>query len=474
MGLRRIVTTVVFCGLGLALGSPSLAQPNESAFGPTVTVAPLRGKGGAACAKKLGRWLDEQVPIERWHGGAAVGGFRTFEALSQFVEKKGRALGAQIVVVGTARSNKLVLEAYAVKSGALLHLARIPIPKAAGHCMLGRRGRKQLTRFVAQAVKAYQHRKAVAARRAADAADPLAKARVATATLAAVALPPSLAPVQTSTPSMPKSDFEGSENALRAAPRKQAGAEPEPRAAVPAFEPTWIEIEPQVGLGQRNFAFKADGGSTRHSYLVGALFTPGFRVQLRPYLIPDGDWGRLSLDLNYQQSPSFQSRRQGMGPLVRSGYSEFQAVVHYPIAFSNVDIGPQVGFHSLAYALGGTAAGAMGEDTPSVNYRSLLAGLRLRAPLGRTAELRASASYLPLLAAGEVFSSKYYPNGSGWGLRLQAGATVRVHQHLHVVVAGHFTAYALQFGVGGGVDDGLVTEAVDRSSGLRLGLRLGF
>lgn len=474
MGFRRISTTVVLCGLGLALGSQAQAQPSDSAFGPTVTVAPLRGKGGADCAQKLSRWLDEQVPIEPWHGGAAVGGFQTFEALSQFVERKGRALGAQIVVVGTARSNKLVLEAYAVKSGALLHLARIPIPKATGHCKLGRRGRTQLSRFVAQAVKAFRRRVVVAARRAADAAVSTEVApAVSTATVAAVPVPePIVEPtVATSSPAPTRSYFSGSEDVLR--DDSQVSARPRGVRAETAlaFEPAWIEIEPQLGLAQRNFTFKSGGGIAR-SYLVGALFTPGFRVQIRPYLKTPGPLARLSLDLNYQQSPNYQSRRYASGPLVNSSYSEFQALIHYPIALSSVDVGPQIGFHSLGYRLRGVAGGVAGEDTPSVDYRSLVAGLRLRATLGRTAEIRASASYLPVLATGEVFSSKYYPNGSAWGLHLQAGVTVRVHHLLHVVVAGHFTAYALDLGTAGEV--GQVTDATDRSSGLRLGLRLGF
>lgn len=513
MGTTPLRRTFIAAVLGLFLGSSALAAPPVRPA-PVLTVAPMRGKGGQACAQAVGQVLSESMWVEPWDQGRSVEGIENFEALSRFVEKRGRALGAHIVLVGTLGSTKLILEAYDVERGALLNLARVPLSaKDGGRCAMGARARDQVVTFAERAKEAYRRRVARAA-----AASPLdstpdrggaGAAQTGTSTLAqapaASATPPPGEPQPPAdptaaqrepAPSKPPPDdepepdgaapaaFSGSDEVLResrASLGRRTGGGPEAPAtpatpATPAGPEPLVEVEPQVGISQRKMTFEGADGATSRIHQVGAIFTPGLRVRVRPFRDHKRTWLRpLSLELVYRQSPTFQSRRIGNGPNVDSGYAEVAGLMRYafPVPGSRFVVAPELGAHSLQYSLRGLAGGAVGQDTPGVAYSSLLLGVGLEAALVPQANVRLSGAYLPVLSGGQVFGAQYYPNGSAWALRIEAALTVRVMPWLVIVVTGQYTGYSLKLGTDDALTAG-VSKATDRTTGLRFGVRFDF
>ncbi len=493
------VTIGLALGLVAVSGSTALAQsPAQDEL--VLTVAPLRGKGGASCAVSLSKLINTEMQVEPWSQGYSVEGFHDFEALSRFVEQNGRALGAQIVVVGTLRATKLILEAYEVNGGALLNLARVPISKSAARCSVGRRGRAQVLRFADRAQSAYLRRaKSAAARAAATQAALAAEAKKASPaqtssaaiaastpqpTPAATEPPPAKAPPATAeAPAaeapVTEAPFSGSDDVLRASsdkPKKGQSAPPVLSSPPKKGPPPVLEVEPQVGISQRRFAFQNSEGGTLRTHQIGAMFTPGLRVRATPFARDARAWLRpLSLELIFRQSPTFQSRRIKDGPEVDTRYAEVAGLLRYaiPIPSSRFVIAPELGAHSLQYSLRGLATGAAGQDTPSVGYRSLLLGIGLEAELVPNADVRLSGAYLPVLSAGRVFSAQYYPEGSAWALRIEAALTVRVLPWLVVVVTGQYTGYSLNLKTQDATEDS-ATTASDRTTGLRFGVRADF
>jgi len=498
------VTIGLALGLVAVSGSTALAQsPAQDEL--VLTVAPLRGKGGASCAASLSKLISTEMQVEPWSRGSSVEGFHDFEALSRFVEKQGRALGAQIVVVGTLRTTKLILEAYEVNGGALLNLDRVPISKSAARCTVGRRGRAQVLRFADRAQSAYLRRAKSAAARAVAAQAALAAdtqkatstevgpAKTSTATVAASIPTPDAAPREAA-PAKPQpaateapqdeapvteSAFSGSDDVLRASsdkPKKGQSAPPVLSSPPKKGPPPVLEVEPQVGISQRRLAFENSEGGTLRTHQIGAMFTPGLRVRATPFARDARAWLRpLSLELVFRQSPTFQSRRVKDGPEVDTRYAEVAGLVRYaiPIPGSRFVVAPELGAHSLQYSLRGIATGAAGQDTPSVGYRSLLLGVGLEAELVPNADVRLSGAYLPVLTAGRVFSAQYYPEGSAWALRIEAALTVRVLPWLVVVVTGQYTGYSLNLKTQDATEDS-ATRASDRTTGLRFGVRADF
>lgn len=486
--MRGLLSLTACLGiLSLASGSAEAAEP-AGLGGAVITVAPLRGSGGAACARQLSSLLAAELRVEPWDDARGVAGFESFAALSRFIEARGKALGADIVIVGTARPKKLILEAYDVERAALLNLDRVPLsPKAAG-CAPGRRGRARILRFAERALEAFARRRRVAA--VARAPEPAESSTVADA---AVQAPPEPTKADTAaaveqtaktTRRAAAGPFDGADTVLRDdldAPRArrrtpEAPGEAEAEASAPrAPEPlSWVEVEPELGLSQRNLTFQNAAGTTVATYQVGAMFTPGLRARVRPLAARTGSFfERLTVELALRQSPTFDSRRVAGGPAVDTDYAEAFGMLRLPIAVPSTRfrVGPELGAHFLQYRLQGPSGGAAALDTPTVAYVGLLLGAGVEAKLVEQADVHVAAAYVPVLSGGQIFGANFYPDGSAWALRVEADLTVHVLAWLNIVVTGHYTGYSL-----GLRDDApgeaLATQATDRTTGLRLGVRL--
>jgi hypothetical protein len=469
--------------LASAAGGSARAEPKAS--DPVITVAPFRGKGGAACAQALEAALGDEVTVEPWLGEGSAAGFRTWAELSAWVESEGQALGAQIVVVGTHRGNKLILEAYDTGTGALLGLTQVRT--AAGKpCTPSKKGQGLLLQFVSRAQAAYTRRRAFAAvpktssvAVAQAPASPPPEAPPPPAAPAPVAAPPPPA-----APEPPRAELELDDEPepddsyapiLQADPPRRPRRDPSaaPAAPAPPAAPVWASVDVEIGLSQRNLAFDDQSGAAAGTYQVGAMFTPGLRLLVSPFVDGPGWLRPLNLEVSYRAATAFESRPAANAEAVPTRYLEGAAAVAYRIEVprSRFAVSPRIGAHVMQLALQTPGLGA-GLDTPSVDYRSGWFGVAVDATLMATAEMRLRGGFMPLVHGGAIFGPQYFPEGGGWALDVQADLTVRVLPWLVGVISGHYTGYRLDLAGDTTPAAGTPVSATDRVTGLRVGLRL--
>lgn len=466
-------------------GGSARAEPKAS--DPVVTVAPLRGKGGAACAQALEAAMAEDVALEPWQGEGSAAGFRTWAELSSWVESEGQALGAQVVVVGTIRAKKLILEAYDTGTGALLGLTQVRTVQGKG-CTPTRGGRNLLIQFVTRAQASYARRRAFAAPPDTSTVAVAPPPKAAPPPTKTAPPPPEVAPPPPPPPAPPVAAAEPPELNDEPEPDDEYApvlqADPQrPRkrkatgAAAPAPEapagPVWALLDVEVGLTQRNLAFDDATGAAAGTYQVGAMFTPGVRLMAWPF-VEGPRWLRpLSLEATYRGAVGFQSRPSAGAEPVPTRYLDAAAALAYRIEVpgTRFAVSPRVGANVMQFGLQTPGKGA-GLDTPGVDYRSAWLGVAVDARLMATAQMRLRAAYMPLLHAGAIFASNYFPEGSGWALDVQAELTIRVLPWLVGVVSGHYTGYSLDLAGDQVTAAGAPAAASDRVTGIRLGIRL--
>ncbi|HEY3445287.1 MAG TPA: hypothetical protein VGK67_02940, partial [Myxococcales bacterium] len=117
-----------------------------------------------------------------------------------------------------------------------------------------------------------------------------------------------------------------------------------------------------------------------------------------------------------------------------------------PLTSGGIAVYPAVGFNYASFSLSPSKTSTTLDGLPEVAYLGLKLGAGLDAPLlDDKLRLGLGINYLPVFAAGEVISASYFPEGSVWGLGVNASAGYRILSPLEIRLGFALERYALSF-----------------------------
>lgn len=426
--------------LGLVLGAP----PNETdPDAIRLAVAPLRGKGGAACSRKIAEVLSARVrivPLE-----ASVEGLTSWSELSDWITKNG-ATDAEVVVVGSLGKKTIVLEAYATKKQKLVALGSI---RTLSRCRMSHRGRAALMDWLAKILN-----------ESAPAGGSPSIERV----------PP---PPPAKTEAEPRPPVTGREGA-----EVTEVAEVEKVEKVEKVEPTVrqvaVALAASIGVGRRNLSFTDARTPNLRQHQVDAMPVPSLRLEAFPFVAAGGLFELmrpLGVSADFSRAVGLSSARTEGGPLYDTVHTEVGARLFYrwPLPLDSIPatVIPQVGYHHVTFALQG-APGENEPDLPNVGYDSVSFGVGVEVPVKERVKLFGTGTYLLVLDGGEIFDAAFFENGSAWGYRVEIGMSYRIWEGLSARLVGHHLSYSLSLDPAPGA--GRVAESGrDAISGIGLG-----
>lgn len=434
--------------VSLAVSGMAGAAPGE---GPRITVAPLEGSAGAACGRRLAQALSAGGEITPWALPVRPGPFRTHEELAQWLARNARRLGAEVVILGSALSKEVVLEAYDAERGVLLGLQRLPAATRSG-CKLSRGTQGQLLRWQEQLVAA-------------------AKARRGGAAVAVVPPQPAPGPEVEVPAEAARSAEDDDDEPLAAAEARIAPPEPAVEVDLPS-EPIHVALEAELGLVRRGLRWGGPRTPNLRALELGALPLPGLRLEAHLFARRSPLVAPLFVAARYRRGVGATVRRAEGGPEHPLAHAEAAASLGYRWLAPNgrFVLVPRAGLHVLTAGVG-AADGLAEPDFPTVAYRSLLLGLGLELPVVAGAHLVLEGAYLHPLSAGPILGAAFFPGGSARGLEVEAGLRFEVAPGVSVSLAGSYLGYALDFAESAGPSRG-AGSAADTITGLRAGLRL--
>ncbi len=472
--MRRRISSGLWLALGLSLAviaSPSVASAKS------FMVVPLTGKGGRACSKYISKKIKKQTSVQRWSGKGSANKVKTWKSLQKWMDRQEGKLDVDVLILGTLKNSKLILEAYGASHRKLLGLKKI---STRSRCKLSKRGVRVFSAWIKSVIKRDQRMQAIAS-----------------ANTKPKKSPPSVPP-PTATPKTgpqtdpkagpttdPKSGAQGAGTKTGAQAGAQTGAQsgtkekpgptkvktprPKKRKKRRSF---WIAADLEVGFSRRSLAYGGAQSANIRGYTIDAMATPALRIDVRPlrwrFLSP------LELSFEYRAAVGVESARVDGGPDLATNHAELSARLsyHWLVPGSRFTVVPQVGFHQVSFTLRAPEVGAGEDQVPNVRFSSGLFGLGLHVPVIKRATLVASASYLLVGSAGQLLSEAFFA-GSAQGILVQAGLRYELFDQFFLYMRGHYLSYRVSVDAVAGRRR-TAESASDTYSGVRGGVRFEF
>ena len=402
-----------------------------------LAVAPLRGKGGAACAHVLSDMFAERVRIVPLEAG--VEGLTNWDELAEWIETNG-APEADVVVVGSLNNSSIVLEAYTTHDKKLVGLKSVD---TFARCKLSADAHRLLITWL----------------------DSVLPQGSTSGSPRPVDVPP---PSRTSTHAPSRTHAKVRQK--RPPQLKVAEAPP------PEWKPFNVSIRGGISIGRRGLSFTGATTSNLRAYDVDLMPMPTLSLEAYP-LAATGVWEYLrpfGLAASFSRSVGLSSARVEGGPKLDTIHTEVNAVLlyrwHVPVASLRLDLIPQVGYHFLNFGVR-SGAGGTEPDLPDVAYTSISLGIGADVPVLSHVNLFGSGSYLAVLDAGQIFSSTFFAGGKAHGYRVEIGMGYEVVDGFMIEISGNHLSYSLSLN-SKETDERVAQSANDSLSGIALGIRI--
>jgi hypothetical protein len=392
-----------------------------------LAVAPLRGKGGAECAKSLAKSFGERFEIIELEG--SIEELSTWEQLSEWIARHGGS-EADLILVGSLGKKSIILEAYSGEERKLLGLRSVATP---ARCQPSRRALGELIAWIARALGEPEP-------------EPLAD----------------LGEPELEDPPAPPGELEAA-----------AVETEETKVASPA---PVLSTAASIAIGRRSLTFTGFEGSRVRSHAVDAM--PVARLALDAFPIPrTGGFADilapLGVGVTFAHSIAVGSALVEGGVEHPTVQTEVEAALLYryqlPFESLNAVLIPRIGYHHVGVGFAG--ARTLDEpDVPNVSYSSVSFGIGAEAPVYERITVFGRGSYLLLLDAGQIFRDHFFPEGSGRGYEIVIGMSYRVIDALAVEIVGHHVSYALTLDPNG--SPAVADSASDTISAIGIGASL--
>ncbi|MGC4119054.1 MAG: hypothetical protein QM765_31705 [Myxococcales bacterium] len=201
-----------------------------------------------------------------------------------------------------------------------------------------------------------------------------------------------------------------------------------------------------IGLLSRGFTYDALTTANLHEYKGFPIAAPQIHLDAYPLArLTDGWLQGLGLEADFaftlglkavSGSVDFPSQILRVNAALKFRIPVYRAIAVYPA----------VGFNYASFSLSPSKANTTLDGLPEVAYLGLKLGVGLDAPLlDDKLRLGLGVNYLPVFAAGEVISAGYFPEGSVWGLGVNASVGYRILSPLEVRLGFGLERYALSF-----------------------------
>jgi hypothetical protein len=169
-----------------------------------------------------------------------------------------------------------------------------------------------------------------------------------------------------------------------------------------------------VNFYGRHFTYAAGGAGTPKAYRL-----PGILVPYQPALTLGADYffhKALGLSLTGEYWVGVQSKEVSGGMEVVHGTAAYAFSVGAKgrIMLDDTELSGGVAYGKRTFKIVPQGA-ATPPDVAGVDYNQVQVGAGLRKPAGSKIAVLGSVHYLHLLGMGELQSSKYFPNATGWG-----------------------------------------------------------
>ena len=414
-----------------------LAAPAWAAA--TVAMAPLRGKGGAACTEALEVVLRAKRPVIEWNEAGQGLEARTYEGLLEVLRSRKGSVGAEVVILGTAAPTKVILEAYDVARGTLLGLTKLPTGTAKG-CRLSPRGEARLLEWVEGLIPA------------SGGSSPPVPSPPPPPPPAGPGDDPPPPPVLTSTISAPP-------------PPPGPSREVTPPPASPTNLP--LDLEAELGIESRTLGFREPRTAELRAF-SGTFMVLGLGISVAPLQAVEV-LRPLVFSGQMRRAVFVDAARPEGGAASPVRHLALELLAAYPIALpaASIRLVPTLSFPHYQLGLGAP----QDANLPGVRYNSLAAGFGLNIPITEQANLSAEGRYLLVLGQGPIGTGAYLGEGSTKGVLVQVELGLLVLPRLTVETGVRLLAYDSSFdGEGARPASG----AGDTSITLRVGVRWAF
>lgn len=244
------------------------------------------------------------------------------------------------------------------------------------------------------------------------------------------------------------------------APRRPAGEEALPAAVTtvpPGEEPgdprdSRVVMSAGVGAFRRQLSFDVRSGLTQRPSNYRSTFVPSLRAegQLFPLARSGSLIGKFGAGFTVSRALSLSSSVPDSPDLkLDTEFTEYGASLllrHHFGASRGPSLVIGVGYHRLRFQLDkSTLPSTVRDPFPSTAYTFIDPGLALRIPLGGRAHLAARASFLAVLAAGEIQDKSWYGTATVFGTDADAGLAVNLSRTLQLSAGAHFTGMLYDF-----------------------------
>ena len=240
-------------------------------------------------------------------------------------------------------------------------------------------------------------------------------------------------------------------------PEKSAPSAEEQRAAEPDAEVSassdgagqlrTISLSVNLDLLSRSFSYDALTTANLHKYTGFPIAAPSIHLDAYPLMrLTKGLLAGLGLEADLAFSLGLKAVLSGVA--YPSQILRFNGALKFrlPLTASGIALVPAVGVGYTSFSLSAAEDGSTLTDLPEVSYLTMRVGAGIDAPLlNDKVLLRLGVAYLPLFSAGELISAGYFPEGTGWGLGLNASAGYRVFSPLEIRLGFAMERYSLSF-----------------------------
>lgn len=266
----------------------------------------------------------------------------------------------------------------------------------------------------------------------------------------------------------------------RAEKEKETPPEPEargePRKA--KYKPIFLRVEAGVEVLNRSLEYSQVATSNLRRYdlpVYGQLFLGAEFYPLA--LVRDDLLAGLGIEFGLGLAPWLQSRLSAPPDPFPTSATRVDAAVRFsisPIPGFALNIAPYLGIRTQSFTVGALSDGRRIDGLPNIGFVGLRAGVALDVPLvPGWLNLFGRFGIVPIFGSGEIISPTFFPNGSAFGLDINAGLGVRVLPFLQVRASFEFASYGLTFNTQP-TDPYVAAGATDAYRGGKVSLRLSF
>lgn len=439
-----------------AAAGSSGTEGRKSAGDLKIAVAPFQGKGNAACTRALTELAREVGRVEPWRSASRGPMPRSWADLSVWLGTKGNEIGADVLILGLASGQRIILQAYDPQKVKLIGLKRLTSSK---RCKLGASNRAEITQWLKRVLQqSLEPESAPLVERDSDRdtnrdTDRDAKLE-AEGTASARELAPREEPLTAGGRDPGLEDAGRADDPDRAARQERArrkasaaeGLEAEVEPIAPPRRATPIvAIEAELSLVNRSFGYSQPRTTNLRTLDVAGMPAPGIRIQAHPFAGASASGLPLFFEAFYRRAVGVKSARTDGGPDQDTRFEEGAALVGYRWVGTRLGlaVSPHAGYRLTQFSLHAPRNGPKEDQLPNVSYSSLDLGVSAELPIKSWITAVVSGSYLVVLSAGEVFSRAYFGSGSALAFDFQAGLRFSLTPSVSIGALGAYQSYSL-------------------------------